>query len=173
MGRQIALLRGINVGGKNVVAMKDLVHLMEDLGCQNVVTYIQSGNVVFDNDNAVTPQTIRQALQSELGIAAKVQLLSDAALRGAIAQNPFSAEDAKTQHYFFLESAPTDLDGDAIEQAAKETESWSVVGNVFYLHAPDGIGRSKLAAAVEKLVGVSATARNGRTVDKLLDMVDA
>jgi len=171
MARLIALFRGINVGGKNVVAMKDLARVMESLGCTDVATYIQSGNVVFNAGNTVTPEGIQDALQAELGISARVHLLTEDVLRGTKDRCPFSEADAKTQHYFFLESAPADPDLDAIERAAKDSEHWALIENAFYLHAPDGIGRSKLAASVEKLVGISATARNGRTVDKLLDMV--
>jgi uncharacterized protein (DUF1697 family) len=173
MGRLIALFRGINVGGKNVVAMKDLTRVMQTLGCTDVTTYIQSGNVVFNAGDTVTPEHIQQALQADLGIEASVQLLTEDDLRGAIDRCPFDGADAKTQHYFFLESAPADPDLDAIEHAAKDSERWALIEKTFYLHAPDGIGRSKLAASAEKLVGVGATARNGRTVDKLLDMVNA
>jgi uncharacterized protein (DUF1697 family) len=91
-------------------------------------------------------------------------------LRQAIQDNPFpqAACEPQSLHFFFLEKPPTNPRTKALESAKAETESYVLTDRVFYLHAPDGIGRSKLASTAEKHLGVTATARNLRTVEKLL-----
>lgn len=175
----VALLRGINVGGKNRLPMKDLVADLEHLGCTEVTTYIQSGNAVFRKPaiQAATFATrIEGALADQRGIATKVRLLTAAKLATAIDLNPFAnaTDDPKSLHVFFLGSAPDTSKlqslNDALNDEKADSESISLQGDLLFLHAPDGIGRSKLAAKVERLLGVGATSRNWRTVITLLDL---
>ena len=170
--RRIALFRGINVGGRNAVSMKELKAILERLGCAGVRTYIQSGNVVFDEAEAgaASAESIAAAFRKETGIDAHVQALSADDLRRAAEANPFAGEEPGTMHLFFLDEPPKAPDLNAVRALAKDSERWQLAGPVFYLHAPDGIARSKLAAGVERKLGVSATARNGRTVRKLLEL---
>ena len=172
MTKRIALFRGINVGGRNAVSMKDLRAILERLGCTDVRTTIQSGNVVFNEPEAgaVSAGSIAAALQEETGIDARVHTLSAGDLQWAAERNPFASEEPGTTHLFFLDRPPEAPDLDAIRALAKDSERWRLAESVFYLHAPDGIARSKLAAGVERRLGVSATARNGRTVRKLLEL---
>ena len=172
MARRVALFRGINVGGRNAVPMKTLTAVLQGLGCSDVRTYIQSGNVVFDEPAGaeVSPASIAAALRAETAVDTRVRLLTVAALREAADGNPFAGEEARTVQLFFLESAPAEPDLDAIRDLCKDSERWRLAGAVFYLHAPEGIARSKLAAAVERKLGVGATARNWRTVGKVLEM---
>ena len=172
MARRIALFRGINVGGRNAVPMKTLTAILQRLGCTDVRTYIQSGNVVFDEPAGaeVSPASIAAALRAETGVDTRVRLLTVAELREAADGNPFAGEEARTVQLFFLESAPAEPDLDAIRDLCKDSERWRLAGAVFYLHAPEGIARSKLAAAVERKLGVRATARNWRTVSKVLEI---
>jgi len=172
---QIALFRGINVGGKNIIAMQDLKRILEGIGCGNVRTYIQSGNVVFEHpDNAtVSAATIADALQADADISAAIQVLTPSQLQRAAVENPFASAEPKANHLFFLEKPSTAPDLDAIARACKQSEQWSLTDEVFYLHAPEGIGRSKLAAGVERFLGVSVTARNARTVSKLIKIAAA
>ena len=124
----IALFRGINVGGKNSLPMKELVSLLEDLGCRSVKTYIQSGNAVFkskEKDASRLSNKIRVEIKKRRGF----------------------------------------------EGLKKKSERFLLRDKVFYLYAPDGVGRSKLAASTEKLLGVSMTDRNWQTVCKIRDMV--
>ena len=155
--------------------MKDLVGVLERLRCTHVRTYIQSGNVVFDapDGSRVSAASIAAAVQAETDIDARVLVLTAAELRRAAEHNPFAAEDGGTVHLFFLESAAPDPDLDAIRRLCKDSERWRLADAVFYLHAPEGIARSKLAAAVERKLGVGATARNWRTVRKVMEMAEA
>ena len=167
----IALFRGINVGGKNVVAMRDLTRVMQSIGAREIKTYIQSGNVVFASDTARGVDLegeIATTMHTSFGIEAAVQVLSVTDFKAAAARNPFGDVEGKSLHLYFLEAKPSAPDLDALASLQSESERYVLDGNVFYLHAPDGIGRSKLAARAEKLLGVSATARNWNTVSKLL-----
>jgi uncharacterized protein (DUF1697 family) len=174
----IALLRGINVGGNNKLPMRALVELLTDLGVHNIKTYIQSGNVVFQSegiDNTALAETISAAIEKQHGFAPRVFLLDVQALAAALAANPFpeSTDDPKSLHLFFLDGHPHNPKVDALEAIKAANERFALIGNVFYLHAPDGIGRSKVAESVGKGWGVSVTARNWRTVSTVLDMAQA
>jgi uncharacterized protein (DUF1697 family) len=173
----IALFRGINVGGSNVLPMKDLVAQLENLGSQNVKTYIQSGNAVFQNeeeDASLLSNKIMAAIKKSHGFEPHVLLLMPAEIARAIASNPFPEAEAepKTLHVYFLASMPKNLDLGALESITSDRERFALKDRVFYLHAPEGIGRSKLAANTEKLLGVAITGRNWRTVRKVMAMVE-
>lgn len=172
----IALLRGINVGGKNLLPMESLRQDLEALKLKNVRTYIQSGNVLFDSNarNAATlASKIERKLEQQHGFRPQALVLSGDELLDAIESNPYpqALAEPKTLHFFFLSSPATDPHLSAIDKAKKSTEKYSLTDRVFYLYAPDGIARSKLAASVEQHLGVAATARNYRTVDKLRAML--
>lgn len=169
----IALFRGINVGGHNLLPMKALASELETLKLKQVRTYIQSGNVVFESPAktaAPLAKKISALVEKRHGFSPQVLLLSTEELQTAINDNPFpkAVDDPKTLHFFFLSKPPSNPNLTAIEEIQSPTESYVLQGRVFYLHAPDGIGRSKLVRQVEKLLGVAATARNYRTVEKLL-----
>ena len=91
-------------------------------------------------------------------------------LQEIIDANPFEGKDSKSQHFFFLDSNPINPDLTSIEFLKSNSEEYKLINRVFYLFAPDGIGRSKLASKVERLLGVPTTARNRNTVNKLLLM---
>lgn len=171
----IVLLRGINVGGHHKLPMKSLKTLLEGLGLINVQTYIQSGNVVCQGeeaDRAKLGQRITAAIEDSFGFAPQVFLLDLALLQAAIAANPFPEGEAepKSLHLFFLDGVPKNPDLDALEDIKSENERFALIDQVFYLHAPDGIGRSKLAERAGRGWDVSVTARNWRTVSTLLAM---
>lgn len=172
----IALLRGINVGGKNRLPMAELVTIFESLGYPGAHTYIQSGNVVFassvDLDESAGTQ-ISEAIYQQKGFQPQLLLLSAAQLQAAVEANPFHYDSGKALHFFFLASQPSDPDLDKLTRLRSATEQFKLSERVFYLSAPDGIGRSKLAAAVEAALGVVVTARNGNTVNKLVAMAEA
>ena len=171
----ISLLRGINVGGKNVLPMKDLRAILADLGYQAVQTYIQSGNCVFQSSltepKAISTQ-IAEAIDQQFGFQPDVMTLSKSDLEEAIQANPFAekADDPKGVHFFFLSQPAVEVDVGALEELCKPSERFELTEKVFYLHAPEGIGRSKLAAQAERKLGVSATARNLRTVLKIMEL---
>ena len=178
MPARIALFRGINVGGRNSLPMKALSTLLESLGCSDVKTYIQSGNVVFEHPSSESKKLSRDigaAIDSEFGFLPKVLILTAAELQHAVDDNPFAdaTTEPKTLHLWFLAGQPKNTDLASIESLKSASESFVLADRVFYLHAPDGIGRSKLAASVEKLLGVATTGRNWRTVNKILEMAQA
>ena len=171
----VCLFRGINVGGKNIVPMKELAAAFADLGCEQIRTYIQSGNVVFrhgDRSARELQNTIAAKVEKDFGIRPVTMLLTVAGLRQVVEANPFpeALENPKTLHAFFLAEPARTPDMDAIERLKSDTESVVLGEAALYLHAPAGIGRSKLAQRVEKLLGVPTTARNWRTVDKLFGL---
>jgi uncharacterized protein (DUF1697 family) len=175
MKTYIALFRGINVGGKNVLPMKDLVVLLEDIGSQNVKTYIQSGNAVFqsnEEDAALLSNKIRAAIKKSHGFEPQVLLLRPEEIERAVESNPFpeAESEPKTLHIHFLASMPKNPDLGVLESIKGDRERFALKDRVFYLHAPDGIGRSKLAANAETLLGVAITGRNWRTVCKVMAM---
>ncbi len=170
MNTWIALLRGINVGGHNIVPMKELVKLLEATGFEQVKTYIQSGNVVFQS--AGEPAAlIGPLMEKQFGFKPDVFLLSGADLKKAAANNPFPGDGGKAVHFFFLENDPTSLDHELLDSLKAASEDYRLIGKVFYLYAPDGIGRSKMAAKLSKAIpGVSMTGRNLNTIHKLIEM---
>lgn len=173
MGIQIALLRGINVGGRNIVPMAQLRESLGAMGLGDVRTYIQSGNVVFESGRAPGRRLVadmQKAIEKDFGCAPAIRLLSAEALTKAVDGNPFADRDGaeKSVHLMFLASAPDETSLARAEALAADSEDCALRGDVFYLYAPHGVGRSKLLKGAEKALGVEATARNLRTVRKIL-----
>ena len=172
----IALLRGINVGGNNILPMAKLKSDLESLNLKNVRTYIQSGNIVFDSTAKTASSLsskIARRIEERHRFRPQLLILRAEDLLLAIESNPFpkAVSDPKTLHFFFLAEPASNPDTKALDDAKTSSERYKLTDGVFYLHAPDGIGRSKLAANAAKHLGVVTTARNYRTVDKLLSMV--
>jgi uncharacterized protein (DUF1697 family) len=175
MKTYIALLRGINVGGRNTLPMNELVARLEEVGCDEVRTYIQSGNAVFRHATQDAPrlaERISTAIRASHGFGPDVLLLTADQLERAVASNPFADAEAEPSrlHLFFLAGSAPSPDTAAIERLRADNERFVLESDVAYLHAPDGIGRSRLAAGLEKALGVAATGRNWRSVNKILDM---
>ncbi len=165
----IALFKGINVGGNNIVPMKGLVEEFNSLGFTSVKSYIQSGNVVFqsaEKNASKLSKVIENAVHTRFGIRPPVIVLSKKIISDAIDANPFdiSEADAAKLHLFFLFSTSTEINKTRLAALQKPNERCELINDVFYLHAPDGAGQSNLAVQVEKIVGVPVTARNWRTV---------
>ena len=177
MKTYIALFRGINVGGNNVLPMKDLVALLGKMGSKNVRTYIQSGNAVFEHAEKNTSQLsseIKATINESLGFEPEVFVLELAEIERAVRSNPFpeAESEPKTLHLYFLASEPNNPDLGVLESIKSDDEQFALKDGVFYLHAPEGIGRSKLAAKTEKVLGVATTGRNWRTVRKVMAMAN-
>jgi uncharacterized protein (DUF1697 family) len=187
MPTHVALLRGINVGGRNRVAMADLRETVTALGHRDVATYIQSGNVVFSADGSDTTKlaaALEQAIERRFGVAARVVVLSHGELADVARANPYAREtNPKAVHAVFLTDEPdrrlADAVAAAVEQAAAKgtRDTARIAGRTLYLHTPDGYGRSELAATIMRIGGRSrgpaGTARNWATVTKLLAMLEA
>ena len=187
MATHIALLRGINVGGRNKVAMADLRAVVAALGHTDVATYIQSGNVLFTSGEADTEALaagLEEAIASNLGVKPAVVVLSRADLARAVRDSPYPHEpNPKMVHAVFFRGQVPAGAADAIEAGQRRAaergsgrDSARVAGSTLYLHTPDGFGRSELALF---LLGRSAspvaagTARNWSTVTKLLALCDS
>lgn len=174
----IALLRGINVGGKNKVPMAALRTLFENQGCSEVKTYIQSGNVVFHSaatDAVAIAAGLVEAIEAQFGFRVPVMVLCGSDLKKALDANPFpeAEAEAKSLHLFFLSNTPEQPDMEGLARWKIQSESYELKGRVFYLHTPDGFGRSKLASRIEKLLGVRITARNWRSASEILALATA
>jgi uncharacterized protein (DUF1697 family) len=175
MNTYIALFRGINVGGKNSLSMKELVGLLEDIGARKIKTYIQSGNAVFQSAEKNFTQ-LSKKLTAEIkkrhGFEPHVLILGLDAIERAMEENPFPEAEADpgSLHLGFLISTPKNPDLKKLDSLRKESERFHLSDRVFYLHAPEGVGRSKLAASTEKLLGVPMTDRNWKTVRKIREL---
>lgn len=177
MNTYIALFRGINVGGNARLPMKELVALLEDMGAEQVRTYIQSGNAVFrssERDPSKFSRKLTFEVKKRHGFEPHVLLLGIEAINKAIDRNPFpeAVDDPSKLHLGFLASIPKNAVMEKLESFRKESERFRLIGSVFYLHAPEGVGRSKLAANAEKLLGVPMTDRNWRTVCKIQELAN-
>lgn len=171
----IALFRGINVGGNNILPMAQLRSDFESLGYEDVRTYIQSGNVVFPARSGTATslgKRITKRIEEQHGFRPQLLVLAYDELLAATEANPFpdAVSDPKTLHFYFLAKPAAKADLAALENARSPSEAYVLTDGVFYLHAPDGVGRSRLAASAEKHLGVATTARNFRTVEKVLAM---
>ena len=165
----ILLLRGINVGGHNKLPMAELKDVLTGLGARDVQTYIQSGNAVFTGD--ITADDIAVAIDEAKGFRPKVMILGLEVFIQIAGACDFPTDDGKLVHLWFLCGKP-EFDDAKAAVLAIPSEKYLVTDQAIYLHAPDGIGRSKLAAAMEKLAGVPATARNWNTVSKMLALAN-
>ncbi|WOI52085.1 DUF1697 domain-containing protein [Parvularcula sp. LCG005] len=173
MTRWAAFLRGVNVGGHGKLPMKDLRARMDEAGFSDVATYIQSGNVVFDRagEPASVEKKLSILIEDHFGLRPPMRLMTLAALIDAEAQNPYpNPAELKHVHLWFLASAPATPDLEALQALKIPGEVFVLQTDIFYLHAPEGIGQSKLADKVERHLGVSGTARNLRTVRAMLEL---
>ncbi len=178
MPRQIALLRGINLGSRNRVSMPDLRELLTGLGHEDVRTLLQSGNVVLTSDE--TGEQLEQALETaiakQLGVESRVVVRTVRELAGVVKRDPFAgvADDPKRYQVSFLSAKPEAAVVKALEAADVAPEQVAVSGREIYAWHPEGIQRSPLAKLLtDKKLGVTATARNWSTVLKLLELARA
>lgn len=174
MPAHLALLRGINVGGKHLLPMKELAALFEEAGCAQVRTYIQSGNVVFEAPAALAkqvPVTVGAAIRERFGFEAPILLRSAAELRAVHASNPFLAEGTAEEglHVVFLKATPPADRAAALDPQRSPGDRFLLRGREIYLHLPGGAAKSKLTNAwFDSALKTTSTARNWRTVSTLL-----
>lgn len=166
MPRRVLLLAGINVGGHGRLPMKDLRALLEDLGATDVQTYIQSGNVVMNWDG--TAEKIADEIERHHGFRRAAWLLSTDELARRLC-HPFVEATDKTLHIWVHDQDRVDL---APLRAKATTEVMAQTQGALWLLAPDGIGTSKVAAAIPKALG-PCTARNLKTMTALATMASA
>jgi len=173
----VALLRGVNVGGKGKLAMTDLRRAAEECGLEDVATYIQSGNVVFStssNSTGTVARRLRDAVSELTDVEPEVVVRTREQLRAVVEENPYleRGEDVAHLHVVFA-SGDAEASLASVDLAAYAPEEATAMGQQLYMFLPSGLGRSKLAADLTRRGGRSGTTRNWRTVTKLMDMADA
>ena len=183
MPTHLALLRGINVGGHNKVAMADLRKVVASLGHTEVATFIQSGNVLFttkETNTTALATALEEVIAAHLHVRPRVVVLSREELAQAVRDNPYPDEpNPKFVHAVFLAGEPGPDLAEGVAAAQRQAgrngsrDTATFVGRTLFLHTPDGYGRSELAVLLGRAgnpmaPGTAATARNWATVTKLL-----
>jgi uncharacterized protein (DUF1697 family) len=175
-GTFVALLRGINVGGKNMLPMRDLVALFERAGCAEVRHYIQSGNIVFRADGRLAArisQVVAAGIERGFRMRVPVVVRTGRELAAVARGNPFLADggDPAACHVLFLADAPTKKQAAALDPGRSPPDAFVVKGREVYLSCPNGVARTKLTNAYfDSVLGTTSTGRNWRTVLKLTEM---
>lgn len=174
---QVALLRGVNVGGKNKLPMRDLASMFEEAGCGNVRTFIQSGNVLFTAGPGVSKKLallIARRIEERFGYRTPVVLRTAEEMRAVVAGNPFLLRGLGEDnlHVMFLADTPGAAQIARLDPLRSPGDRFVVQRRDVYLHLPNGAAKTKLTNAWfdSKLETVS-TCRNWRTVQKLLEMM--
>ena len=170
MPRHVALLRAVNVGGKNKVPMAELRDLFESLGHTNVSTFIQSGNVVFTTSRSVTPKSLETAIAKRFRVDTTVVLRTPSELEKVFRANPFARADASKLHVGFMTRKPAAAVVSKIDAARFRPEEFEIRGRELYLHLPNGMGRSKLPGYLDRQLKIPNTVRNWNTVTKLIEL---
>jgi uncharacterized protein (DUF1697 family) len=172
----VALLRGINVGGKNSVPMAQLRNAFEEAGAADVATYIQSGNVVLthaSSDRAALAKQLEDAVRDTFGVSSTIVLRTFAELTKVARAKPFGPDNSNT-HVTFLERKPTAAAIKSLADLEISPDEVKVVGSDAFLRYPNGVSGSRLTGPLlERRLGVAGTARNWRTVTRLAAMASA
>ena len=172
-GFQVALLRGINLGARQI-PMKKLAEMFAEAGCRDVKTYIQSGNVIFKaaNPSRAIAQ-IGKALAARFRFDVPIVTRNAAELRDVTESNPFlrAGKDAAKLYVVFMADQPEKSRVAALDPARSPPDEFTVRGREIYLYCPNGLGRTKLSNQYfDTKLATTSTVRNWRTVQKLLDM---
>lgn len=174
--KHVALLRGINVGGKNKLPMKDLARMFVEAGCGDVQTFIQSGNVVFTAAPGLLknlPEAIQSTIAERFGYRVPVILRSSQQLGRAIEDNPFlkAGKHEKTLHLCFLADSPGAQAVKVLDPNRSPGDAFHVSGQEIYLHLPNGAAKTKLTNAwLDSKLSTISTVRNWATVLKLREL---
>jgi uncharacterized protein (DUF1697 family) len=174
----VALLRGVNVGGKNKLPMKELARMFVDAGCDGVQTYIQSGNVLFRATSPIVenlPVVIAGQIENRFGYRTSIVLRTTEEMRAVVSSNPFIAAGAEEDllHVLFLASEPDSGRVNNLDSQRCPPDSFAVYGRDVYLYLPNGAGRTKLTNSYfDTKLDTISTGRNWRTVIKLLLLME-
>ena len=178
MTTYVSLFRGINVGGNRIVPMSELKSLHQALGFKDVVTYIQSGNVVFSSDATNPAQLTRQIGESfaqKFGFHSQVMVRTSDELQEIIASNPFQNQPEKEPNrvaVLFLTTRPESSALEDLKKTYSGPEEIYLTGQELFVYYPDGVGRSKLTLALlEKKLKTVSTGRNWNTILQLQKMM--
>jgi uncharacterized protein (DUF1697 family) len=175
MPRQIALLRGVNLGPRNRISMPELREALSEAGFEDVETYVQSGNVVLSG--TASPERVarkcERVIEDRFGLGIDVVVRTRAELARVVKRNPLAkvATDPKRYQVTFLATRPGAELVRKLAAAAVDPEQLVHSGRELYAWHPNGVGRSKLAALLAgSRLGVTGTSRNWATVTKLLEL---
>jgi uncharacterized protein (DUF1697 family) len=168
--RYVALLRAVNVGGKNKMPMADLRDLFESLGHTEVSTFIQSGNVVFVAADSVTPKSLETAISNRFNVDTTIVLRTPSELEKVVKANPFRSAGTSKLHVGFMTQRPSAAVMAALDAEHFSPEEFAIQGRELYLHLPNGMGRSKLPAYLDRQLAIPTTVRNWNTVTKLIEL---
>jgi len=176
--KYISILRGINVSGQKKIVMKDLQVLYQNLGFKNILTYIQTGNVIFDSNEKKTlvlKNRIESAIEGKYKFHVPVEIRTKSEILKIIKNCPFGSinpiENGTKVLLTFLSSAPSKTNISKIQEYVKLPEKLMVVGKEVYLYCPNGYGKSKLSNNfIENKLGVDATTRNWKSLLKLYEL---
>jgi len=175
MNTFVSLLRGINVSGKNIIKMSELKSLLISLGFENVETYIQSGNIIFTSsliDELEIAKIIEKSIKNKFNLDVPALTINQNNFQEIIENNPFSDKNPVHLYFVFLFDNPVNIPNDKLRSAVKDDENFHLIGNVIYIYLPYGAGRTKLSNNLfENKLGVKATSRNFRTVNKLSEFI--
>ena len=169
MATFVVLIRGINVGGNNKLPMKSLMPLLTQAGYKDLQYYIQTGNIVLTSDDEPTA-TLKKIIFEQVNFTPEIITLTSEQFLKAQANCPYNTNDGKLVHYYFCKNSPQ-VNQAKIDKYLSDNEQYCLINKVLYLHAPDGIGRSKLVANMESCIGTPATARNLNTINKISEML--
>lgn len=172
MALKVALLRGVNVGAGNRIAMADLRAMADGLGWRDIRSVIASGNLLFraEGTDASLAASLESALAKTTGAAIPVLVLPGSRVAAAARDCPFAQAPGKAVHGFFLWSKP-EVDRSALHALSAPDEALVIGDGLAWLHAPSGIARSALAQRMARvLTGTEMTARNLNTIRKLADL---
>ena len=174
--RYVALLRGINVGGNTMIKMEDLRRMFEGLGFENVISYINSGNLAFDvskTSESVLCAKIEKAVEGHLGKPVQVMVRKQKDIANVLANNPYEGQYAshKEMHVLFLKDKLSAENEKWLLDTTPSAERFSAAGREIYCYLPMGVADSYLGRGqFEKKLKISVTARNWRTVQKLAEL---
>lgn len=176
--KRVVLLRGINVGGRHAVPMSELRDLAASVGLRNPVTYIQSGNLVFETnlDEAAIVDSLEPALESRFGFPIPVAVRTAAEFAAAAENHPLAGPDSDPRLLMvaFLDRRPTVNAAEVLDPIDYAPDRFQLVGREVYLEYPNGSGRSKLnQPLLEQRLAVRATIRNWNTITKLVELAEA
>jgi uncharacterized protein (DUF1697 family) len=176
-GKQVALLRGVNVGGKNKLPMKDLVAMFVEAGCSDVRNFIQSGNILFRAPPRVTtklPERISQAITAQFGFSAPVILRTFDEMRAVATSNPYfnPQADENLLYVMFLAEAPGDANVAGLDPNRSPPDLFKVQGKEIYMYLTNGAAKTRLTNDYfDRRLATTCTSRNWRTVNTLLELM--
>lgn len=171
----VALLRGVNVSGKNKIQMKEFVEYLKDLRFDCIRSYIQSGNILFrfeDINEEILEMGIVELIQKKYNYDIKTLVIRKSDLQFIIENNPFKDIDYKNLHISILKQIPDYSLQSKLEAIDFSPDKFNIINNYIYLNCPNGYGRTKLTNNYfESKLKVDATTRNWNTITKLYGMI--